>query len=631
MEKKAQTSKEISQINIQTEKVDKLNEQAYLIRYSNASESIKHAEEALKISEKINYPTGKAIAMMHLAFANFIMSKDYPILQSLVDASNILSDVKKIPELPIVLNYLGNVYDSYGEYQKGIEYCHKALTHAKANGLREVEGDTLSTLGIIFSRLCDFQSSIKYHLQSYAIRTEIDNKPAMASSLNLIARSYTLNDESDKAEEFYNKAIEFRKSIGDSSALPWSYLGLASLYEKQKKYTNAIEYYNLSIGLSKDSNDRRCDLQCNLGLGKIFLETGELEKAIDCLKKSKDTATELNAKPILYEALKALSEYYERVGSIEEAYVYYKQYHALKEDVLNTQLHNKLKNQQISFEVEKVQKEAEIYQLRNVELKQAFDQIAEKNKQILESIHYARNIQSAVILPDSKLQSVLPDHFIINRPRDIVNGDFLFASNINGKLYISVVDCTGHGVPGAFMSILGYSFINEIVQVHPEFKASEILELLRRKTISALRQSNDPDNKNQDGMVLAFCIIDYELNKIQYAGAYNPLYCIKNGELEEVRANRMQIGISVHVDVPFTNQEIELVKGMHLYMCSDGYSDQFGGENSRKFLSANFKKLLLEINTLPMKEQGSILEKTLIDWMGDHEQTDDIMVLGLQL
>jgi serine phosphatase RsbU (regulator of sigma subunit) len=611
-------------------RVDPLNNLAYQIRYSQPSGSLQYASEALDIARKENYPVGAAISLMHIAFAKFLMSGDYPILQTLVNAHKILDEAQKIPELPIVLNYLGNVYDSYGDFQKGIEFCHLALKLAHDNGLKEVEADTLSTLGIIFSRIADYQNSIKNLLQSLELRKELDNKPAMASSLNLIARSYSLNNENEKGEEYYAQAIELRKSINDNNALPWSYLGLASLFEKQKRFTEAIEYYLKSIELNKQNNDKRCNLQCNLGMGKIFIETGQAREAIEYLNKSLDVAKELNAKPILFEIYKAFSDYYEKEGNTSEAYKYYKLYHALKEDVLNTQLTNKLKNQQISFEVEKVQKEAEIYQLRNVELKQAFDEIAGKNKLILESISYARNIQSAVLPPEKLLKAILPEHFVLNLPKDIVSGDFLFALKVDKKLYVAVVDCTGHGVPGAFMSMLGFSFLSEIVQSKPHWQANEILAELRRKIITALRQDPDKNNLSKDGMDLSFCVIDKKQGNIQYAGAFNSAYIVKAGVLEELKADRMPIGISYDIEAPFTNKEMAIEKGMCIYMFSDGYSDQFGGPRNKKFMSGNFRTLLESVASSPMKDQKDTLEKNILDWRGENEQTDDILVLGIR-
>ena len=612
-------------------KIDKLNELAYSVRYIHPAHSAKFAEQAIEIAKKDNVKTIKAVSKMHIAFARFLMSADFPILKNLIEASDVLEKINKLPELAISYNYIGNVYDSYGEFQKGLEFCHKALNLSRESELKEVEADTLHTMGIIYSRIGDNQNAIKHHLQSYVIRTELDNKPAIASSLNNIARSYSLNDENNKAEEFYNKAIELRMAINDKGALPWSFLGLASHYEKLKKYNEAIEFYNKSINLNKPESDKRCNLHCYLGLGRIFLNLNRYNEAFESLNETLTIARELNAKPILYETYHALANYYEKTGKLDEAYKNYKQYHSLKEEVLNTQLHNKLKNQQITFEVEKAQKEAEIYQLRNVELKQAFDKINTQNQQILDSIKYAKNIQSAVLPPERLISKILSEHFVLYLPKDIVSGDFFYVNKLFGKIYISAVDCTGHGVPGAFMSMLGYSFINEIIQTNPDYNAADILNALRDKVISALRQSNEIDSKSKDGMDLSLCIIDSKKETIQYAGAYNPLYMVKNRELEELKADRMPIGIFIKCDVPFTNHKIQFEKGSCIYMFSDGFPDQFGGSEGKKFMTRNFKNLLIEINQKPMGEQYEILDTTIKEWMKDTNQTDDILVMGVRL
>jgi serine phosphatase RsbU (regulator of sigma subunit) len=611
------------------EKAGKLNALSYAVRYSNPSKSLEIANEGLKTSEKINDKVVLAIAKMHIAFSHFMLSSDFPILQNLTEAHIVIERTGKIPELAIVLNYLGNVYDSYGDFQKGLHYCQQSLKLSREHALTECEADSLSTMGIIYSRLCDFQNAIQSHLLSFDIRAKLDNKPAMASSLNLVARAYALSGDYSKSEDYYFKAIDLRKAINDG-AIPWSYLGLASLYEKQKKYDKAIPFYQKSLDLNAKSRNKRSDLQCNLGIGKVLLATEELDKSIIFLNEALCIAKELNSKPLLYEIYEMLSLYYEKTGNEAEAFKSYKQFHKLKEEVLNAQLHNELKNQQVKFEVEKTQKEAEIYQLRNVELKNAFDKIAIKNNEILQSIRYAQNIQSALLPPRDLLNSILPEYFILYMPKDIVSGDFYYANKIGEKLFVAAVDCTGHGVPGAFMSMLGHTFLNEIISMAPQLSASEILERLRSMVIDSLRQDAENETSTKDGMDISFCIIDYQTKIIQYAGAFNSLIVIQNNELNEIKADRMPIGIYNGNTIPFTNHTIKFEVGMSLFLCSDGYSDQFGGPDFKKFMQKNLRDFLLEIHTLPMPKQQELLEKTITDWKGSIEQTDDILVMGLR-
>ncbi len=264
------------------------------------------------------------------------------------------------------------------------------------------------------------------------------------------------------------------------------------------------------------------------------------------------------------------------------------------------------------------------------EIEKQRDEIADKNRSITDSIEYASRIQTAVLPSNEYANEILPEHFILFRPRDIVSGDFYWMTKKDNLLVLIAADCTGHGVPGAFMSMLGVSFLNEIVNRHDITTASVILNDLRRDVKKTLGQEGK-EGEAKDGMDIALCIVDLENMKMQYAGAYNPMYLYRNNELTEVKADRMPIGIYIKEKESFTNNEIDLRKGDTFYIFSDGFQDQFGGEDGQKFKTKNFKNLLLEIHQKPMVEQRDILDKTIDDWRGKWEQVDDIIVLGVRV
>jgi serine phosphatase RsbU (regulator of sigma subunit) len=266
----------------------------------------------------------------------------------------------------------------------------------------------------------------------------------------------------------------------------------------------------------------------------------------------------------------------------------------------------------------------------NEELEKKNILITEQKQEITDSIQYASRIQNAVLPPDFFIESLLPEYFIIYRPRDIVSGDYYWITEKNSKIYTMVADCTGHGVPGAFMSMLGIAFLNEIVSKHNDIHANEMLNELRDQVIESLHQTGR-EGENQDGMDVAFYILDKVKNKIEYAGANNPLLIFRNGELIEIKADNMPIGIHKNASQSFTNHEFNVLKNDVIYAFSDGYSDQFGGKSQKKFMIRNFKKLLQEIHHKSMKEQKNILEKTLDTWMGNMNQIDDIIVMGVRI
>jgi serine phosphatase RsbU (regulator of sigma subunit) len=266
---------------------------------------------------------------------------------------------------------------------------------------------------------------------------------------------------------------------------------------------------------------------------------------------------------------------------------------------------------------------------RTAEIQRQKDEISEQKKEIMDSIHYARRIQKAVLPSDRKVEEKLPEHFILYLPRDIVSGDFYWISSIDNRVVIAAADCTGHGVPGAFMSMLGVSFLNEIVNRNKRLSAGRILDHLRSNVKETLSQSEEGGTK--DGMDIALCIYDKDKMTVQYAGAFNPLYHVRSGELTELKADTMPIGIHIVKETNFRNHTIKVEPGDCIYMFSDGFQDQFGGEEGKKFLSRSMKQLFLEIHNHSMQKQRDLIHKTLQEWMKGYDQVDDIMVLGLRL
>ncbi|MBN2613938.1 MAG: SpoIIE family protein phosphatase [Bacteroidales bacterium] len=259
---------------------------------------------------------------------------------------------------------------------------------------------------------------------------------------------------------------------------------------------------------------------------------------------------------------------------------------------------------------------------RTYELSVANEQLAVKNKDITDSIKYAKRIQFAILPPDIPYS----DTFIFFRPKDIVSGDFYWLTSHKGIEFIAAVDCTGHGVPGAFMSFIGYTSLNKIVMEQQIYEPAEILNRLNEEVASTLHQKGQ-DIVN-DGMDIALVCYHPNTGTLQYAGAFNPLWIIRNGELLETKANRFAIGRSTGSENRFTNHIIKIEKGDFIYLFTDGYSDQFGGPEGKKYKTINFKELLVSIHSKPVDEQRNLLEKNIEDWRGEYDQIDDMLIIG---
>ena len=279
--------------------------------------------------------------------------------------------------------------------------------------------------------------------------------------------------------------------------------------------------------------------------------------------------------------------------------------------------------QKVKERTEEVVRQKEEIEVKNGELEVLY-------KQVTDSILYAKRIQEAILPPDSYIKELVPNSFVLFKPKDIVSGDFYWFDKKEEMVYFSAVDCTGHGVPGAFMSLVGHNVLKDIVNNTKLKKPGEMLNKMREMVVKTLHADTD-ENRAKDGMDMTLCAINYATLELQYAAAYNPLYIIRNGELIEHPANKFPIGAFVGERKDFDNRTVQLEKGDTIYLFSDGYADQFGGPKGKKFMVGNFRKLLLKVSEAPITEQKKILDESLMQWQDTHEQVDDILLIGVKI
>jgi serine phosphatase RsbU (regulator of sigma subunit) len=267
----------------------------------------------------------------------------------------------------------------------------------------------------------------------------------------------------------------------------------------------------------------------------------------------------------------------------------------------------------------------------NTELAEQKQLIETKNKEITDSINYARRIQSAILPPTELIYSTLKDSFILYKPKDVVSGDFYGFFQRENYALIAIADCTGHGVPGAFMSMIGNEQLTKIINEKGITKPSDILNELHSGVRRALKQDH-ASGETRDGMDIALCKFYLNEHKLEYSGAMRPLWLIRNGQLNEIKADKQPIGgLEADYRKPFTNHMVDLQEKDCIYMFTDGYADQFGGEKGKKFMLKNFERLLTKINNFPMQNQQLMINEKLEAWKGTHEQVDDILVIGIRV
>lgn len=253
-------------------------------------------------------------------------------------------------------------------------------------------------------------------------------------------------------------------------------------------------------------------------------------------------------------------------------------------------------------------------------------------KQVTASIRYAKRIQEAILPPDTLIKKLIPDSFVYYKPKDIVSGDFYWLEQIGNKILFAAVDCTGHGVPGAFMSIVGYNLLKQVTSRLQTTTPSVILDELSKGVSETLHQRNYEDSTTKDGMDITLCALDPATYELEFASAYNPLFLVRNNEIFEIKGNKFPIGIFLEKESrKFTNHKMKVQKEDVIYIFSDGYADQFGGPRGKKFMQTRFRNMLLGIHKKPMTEQRSILDKTLEEWRNNEDQVDDILIIGMRV
>jgi len=257
--------------------------------------------------------------------------------------------------------------------------------------------------------------------------------------------------------------------------------------------------------------------------------------------------------------------------------------------------------------------------------------IAKQRQETTDSIRYAQRIQKTLIKSETFLRNKIDNYFILDIPKDIVSGDFYWVTKTDTRTFVAVADCTGHGVPGAFMSIIGITYLNDVINEDSNLSPAEILFNLRKRIVSVFKQAPEDEDAPKDGLDISLISIDFDNKTLEFAGAYNPLYIIRGRELLSYKGDRMPISIHEKENETFTNHTIQLKPNDSLYMFTDGYIDQFGWRSGKKFKHNQFKELLLEINEIPIEAQKVVLLNTIKNWMGDLEQVDDILVMGMKV
>lgn len=630
-----------SPTNIDTNRVILLIDIAKEYQITDGIKFKKYIDEALEISYKTDFLTGQA-------------------------TGNIL---------------YGSFYIRESDYSKAILYCLKGLKIQEKIGNKREMVATLRNIGSINLNSKNFNQALNYYSQALKITEKLEMKREMPGILANLAIVYHQKGNFGKAMEYNLKALKIAEEIQNKKTISYVLNSIGRLYldmgikdENGEDFDKAIDYLQQSLKLKEELRDIQGMANTVGNIADVYLEKGDLSKSLYYFKLGMEYAEETDFKVWQLEAFEKISDLYIEKNDYKNAYEYYKKFIQLRDTIESsatkkvlTELQGKYNTEKQDQEIILLSKDSELREEKLTKQKfviwsgsvgliifiglalfiykeykekeKANKIIAEKNKNITDSIQYAKRIQTAILPKEEIIRKHLSEFFILYKPKDIVSGDFYFFAEAGNKLIVAVADCTGHGVPGAFMSMIGNSLLNQIIKENGINEPAEILNQLHIGVKDSLQQ-NDLDSHTKDGMDIAICAIDLKNKTLEYAGAQRPIWIVKNSErkqqtvpdLLEIKPNKFPIGgIHHEKDSVFTNHTFSFATSDTIYLTTDGYADQFGGKDGKKFRSKRLKELILSISNDNIDNQKSALHKNITEWMEKSEQIDDILVLGIKL
>lgn len=656
--------------------------------FGRSSEALDYFSRSLQLNEEIDNKEGIAVALLNIGDIYSDRGDYNRAEENFTRSLHLAEEMNDKQGIANACNALGSIFGLKSEFGEALENYLEALRIYEeiANLLGTAQAQF--NIGMVYKAMHNYEMAKRYFSLSQGNYTRLQDQEGLAKCYLEIGDIHEVTENYPDALRFYQASLNIEQSLNNLQGISSAMKRIGDIYDMGlNDYRGALEHYMQALELKQEIGDTLGIANTMKTIGFVHQKYGHYAEALDFLNQSLDMAEKINDKALLRTIYRILSEFYAARGDYRNALESFKTSALYRDSVFTEESQEAIAQWQTLYDTEKkeqentlLRKENEIQNLqisrdrylkysliiisglvlilvfvvygryrtkkkanellnqKNILLEQQKNQIEEqkieieiKNKHITDSINYAKGIQDAMLPRMEVIKNAIPALFIYFRPRDIVSGDFYWFDEVDGKIIIAAVDCTGHGVPGGFVSMMGNDLLNEIVCARKITSADRILVELHKGVSSALKQQ---ENQNRDGMDMALCVIDKKNKMLEYAGAKNPLLCVEDGKMHRILADKMPIGGIEDEDLQekiFSKHKIDLKTEKVFYMYSDGYADQFGGEEKKKFMSKPFRELLLSIHRKPFDDQEKILDKTLTDWMGDEPQVDDVLVVGFKV
>lgn len=600
----------------------------------------------------------------------------FSAMQNFRKAEQLCIEYNKRAALAEIYSNMGACAQKMGRMDRAAEYYQLAIKQEELYPNIEVKGALLNNMASIHAVLGNTEKALFYYQKYIDHNITINDKEGLMFAYLNASVFFRNNNKAEKALSYALEANQLALELNAEESLYESYLEIGEASLLYKKVDTAFYYFNQALVLANKQSNTLKLATPYYDMGMYWQARNEYKKAEGYLIRSytiSDSVSDLfgirnttellvsvydslndiaNSNKFLRLNLKAKEKLYQTDNSsamvkleLQADYDKKEVEHRLQSEKqeVELKLHKKIRDifmagslllliviALIYFNLRNTKRSKELLLLKNAEIEKQKKLVIEKQNEMISSIHYAQRIQNAILTGDDVWKRISKDYFIFYQPKDIISGDFYWAHLMqNGRAIFAVADCTGHGVPGGLMSMLGNSFLNEIVVENKIFNAAAILNKLRDKIVKALEQKGD--FKHQDGMDIALCVWNKMENTLEFAGANNSLYLFSENRMAEYKGSKMPIGTHINETTPFTSQTINLKKGDCIYLTTDGLPDQFGGPKAKKYKYSQLMAVVEAMNDLTLQEQGEILKKDLENWKGELEQTDDICVIGIKV
>lgn len=581
--------------------------------------ALKNYIKSLKIKEEIGDKKGMANTLNNLGLLYKEIKETKKALEYHQRSLKIREEIKDSYGIAVSLNNIAEIYFFNSNYNTALDLSSRALKLQTIIGDKEGAGISFTLLGNIRREQGEYENALDNYLTSLKIREEIGDNAGIANAQNNIARNYFLQKEYKKAIEFGKKALETAEFVGLSTEIRDASNTLYLSYKALDKNSDALLMHELYLKMKDSTESAQVKRELATQESKLNYEKQAFADSLAFAKQKEMRELEYNAQ-IERERNRQYVLYGSLIFLLLLGALGYKSYLVKKKD-----------NELLSKQKLEITEKNERLELANTEINNQKTEIEHKNKDIVDSINYAKRLQTAILPSDEDFKKILPDAFVFYNPKDIVSGDFYFLDKAGDNIFFAVADCTGHGVPGAFVSFVGHKALDHAISDLGLTDPGKILDTVRTEVEHTFDKNEKGEVK--DGMDISLGVLNTKTDVLHFAGAHHTLYRVTKNEevaLVEIKGNRQAVGAGQGKE-PFTTQSLTLNKGDMIYFSSDGYSDQFGGPEGKKFKTSQFKKLLLEIYDKPVATQKELFANAHNSWKGAHEQVDDVCVMGVKI